>query len=74
MTPTTKQKHVLDQVAYHIKLKGFPPTYSYLARQMGISVGGIRIHLIALRKKGFIDWVENESRSLRLISATTKKD
>ena len=65
---TPRQKQVLDTVREFIATCGYPPSLRELGDLLGIrSTNGTREHLMALRNKGWIDWREYKSRTLKVL-------
>lgn len=65
--PTPRQREVLRAVYGHLLAEGVPPTVLWLVRRFGYrSTNSIVVHLKALRGKGYLDWLPETSRGLRL--------
>ena len=65
---TETQRDVLDFITQFIKYEGYPPSIRDIGDAFGwSSTNGVKCHLIALKKKGFIDWIENKARTIRVI-------
>lgn len=65
---TSRQRLVLDFIAAHIELHGFPPTLREIGEEMSIrSTNGVNDHLRALERKGYIEREPTLSRSIRVI-------
>ncbi|MDH7604900.1 MAG: transcriptional repressor LexA [Melioribacter sp.] len=63
---TTRQKEILDFIKDYVDLNGYPPTYREIGRQFNISsTFGVKRHIDALVKKGYLT---NENRSSRTLS------
>lgn len=69
MRPTAKQQQVLDVIDRHFKAKGFPPTYSEIGKELGLTKPGVWAHLKLLEKKQLVTWNPGESRTLRRVHA-----
>lgn len=65
--PTAKQQEVLNVIDSHFKLKGFPPTYSEIGKELSLSKPGVWGHLRLLEKKGWVTWNHGEARTLRRV-------
>ncbi|MBI2192139.1 MAG: IS200/IS605 family transposase [Planctomycetes bacterium] len=64
---TTRQNEVLGFIEAHIARKGFPPTLKEIGTHFGIrNPNGIRNHLLALERKGYIQKDADLSRAIRL--------
>lgn len=77
MQPRTKrQKEVLDFITRHLTSHGYGPSYTQIARQLGInSKAGIARHIVALEAQGLISRRrENGSFSLILHSQNAISD
>lgn len=63
---TSRQKEILDFIQEYSKQKGFPPTFREIGKQFNIaSTFGVKRHIDALVKKGYIS---NESKTSRTLS------
>jgi len=63
---TPRQKEILDFIKDYVDLNGYPPTYREIGRQFNISsTFGVKRHIDALVKKGYLT---NENRSSRTLS------
>jgi repressor LexA len=66
---TEKQKAVLEFIRNQIVLRGHPPTVREIGTRFGIrSTNGVRTHLTALTKKGYIKKQQLISRGIELVS------
>ncbi|MDP2039380.1 MAG: transcriptional repressor LexA, partial [Ignavibacteria bacterium] len=64
--PTDRQQAILDFIQQFAEANGYPPTYREIGKQFNISsTFGVKRHIDALVKKGFIS---NESKTSRTIS------
>lgn len=65
---TQKQAEILNFI---IKFKedndGMVPTYREIGANQKITIKGVSDHLSALKKKGYIDWISNSGRSLKIL-------
>jgi len=64
---TETQRDVLDFIIEFIKQEGYPPSVRDIGDAFGRSPNGVKCHLDPLKKKGFIDWIENKARTIRVI-------
>ena len=72
---TDRQKQVLDFIRREIDDRGRPPTLREIAVAMGIrNATGVYCHLHALKEKGYIDWEDGLSRSIRILSGTSIRE
>lgn len=71
--PLTKaQRRVLKFIERYHREHFYSPTIRDICTEFGFaSPNGAACHLHALRKKGYITWVENTSRTLRPVRAAT---
>lgn len=64
---TPRQKQILSFIDDYLTMWGTPPTFREIGAEFGIvSPNGVECHLRALEKKGAIDRVRNQSRSIRV--------
>ncbi len=69
-TLTERQDEVLEFIRSFMKEKGKPPTLNEIGDGVGISsANGVRKHLHALDKKGYIERLPHEARGIRLMAA-----
>lgn len=64
---TARQKVVLNVIAKFISKEGYSPTVRDVASSLGVTVKAAYDHLVALRKKGYIEWSEEKSRTMKII-------
>ena len=71
---TDRQRKVFDFIRDHIEDKGWPPTVREIGNHMGIaSPNGVKAHLLALEKKGWIEFgTAHMSRCIRLVGYRLK--
>ncbi|MEW6655157.1 MAG: transcriptional repressor LexA [Bacteroidota bacterium] len=63
---TERQQKILDFIQSYLEANGYPPTYREIARHFNLaSTFGIKRHIDALTKKGYIS---NESKTSRTLS------
>ena len=71
---TKRQQQVLDQIERLTAKHKMPPTLLELGVPLGITTThGVYGHLLALRRKGRVTWVENKSRPLRVITQPQRR-
>ena len=65
---TSRQTQVLEAIRIHLREHGYAPTTRELLGVLGISsVNGVREHLLALEKKGYIARDDMKSRAIRIL-------
>lgn len=65
---TETQRDVLDFIIKFIEQEGYPPSIRDIGDSFGwASPNGVKCHLDPLKKKGFIDWIENKARTIRVL-------
>ncbi|MFA7289634.1 MAG: transcriptional repressor LexA [Melioribacteraceae bacterium] len=70
---TEKQNDILSFIDDSISMNGYPPTYREIGKQFGIaSTFGVKRHIDALIKKGYVTTESNSSRTLSIIDNTPK--
>lgn len=63
-----RQNEILEFLQRHIEAQGRPPTQTELAAAFGIKGrAAVRAHLIALARKGYIEFNEGTARGLRVL-------
>ncbi len=66
---TDRQQEILDFISDFRKENGYPPTLREIGKQFGISsTFGVKRHLEALVKKGYLNIESNASRGISLIT------
>jgi repressor LexA len=69
-TLTSRQRQILDFILAQIDARGFPPTMREIGAQFDISSpNGVRDHLVALQRKGYLKRTPEKSRSLEVAEA-----
>lgn len=64
---TEKQAQVYEALVSFQIYQGYSPNIEELCRMVGVaSVSTVHSHLTALKKKGFVDWVPGQKRTLHL--------
>lgn len=65
---TERQKEILNFIQEYVDFNGFPPTYREIGQKFQIvSTFGVKRHIDALVKKGYLNSSNNLSRTLSLI-------
>ena len=68
---TYRQLEILEFIKAEIA-NGYPPTVREIGEQFEIkSPNGVRIHLVALQKKGYLRWNPAKSRTLAVIGGAS---
>lgn len=71
---TEKQREILSYIAEMLRTTGYPPTIRQIGARFGItSTNGVRTHLRALQKKGYIKRSPYTSRGIELLSHGLKR-
>jgi repressor LexA len=60
-----KQQNVLQALRSYWDANGVPPSIAILAQQIGVSKATTYEHLLALKKKGFLEYIERSGRTWR---------
>ncbi len=70
---TEKQNNILSFIDESISANGYPPTYREIGKQFGISsTFGVKRHIDALIKKGYVTAESNSNRTLSIVDNSTK--
>jgi repressor LexA len=65
---TKKQKETLDFIREFWADKGYAPSYDDIADAVGLrSKSGINRLISALKERGWIDYIPNKARSIRVL-------
>lgn len=65
---TARQREILDWLSAYIRDHGYSPSLRELVDAFGFkSTNGAMCHLVPLRRKGFVTWLEGHPRTLRVI-------
>lgn len=64
---TARQQDIRDWIAGYIDVHGFSPTVREIGSHYGFTTNGVKTHLNALRRKGWVTWQDGCSRTLRVI-------
>ena len=62
-----RQKEIYEFIKEYLEDNSYPPTQSEIAIELGLSQQTIREYLLVLSKKGYINWIENIPRSIKVI-------
>lgn len=66
---TMRQKDILDFITEEVSVRGYPPSFREIAAEFNIkSTNGVKVHLDALVKKGFIRRSAGLARGIELTS------
>jgi repressor LexA len=72
---TDRQKEILDFICQYKDQYGYPPTLREIGKHFGISsTFGVKRHLDALEKKGFISILNNMSRGISILKPELLKN
>lgn len=72
---TERQQEILNFIQDFISDNGFPPTFREIASYFKIaSTFGVKRHIDALIKKGFINSISNSGRALSIVNTTPPKE
>ena len=64
---TRRQGQFLAFIYYYTKLNGRPPAEADMERYFGISPPAVHQMVVTLEKRGFIERVPGQARSIRLL-------
>lgn len=68
---TDKQTEILNFIKSFISENGFPPTLREIGKYFNIvSTFGVKRHIVALQKKGFLKINSNSSRAISIVKST----
>jgi len=63
---TPRQREVFDWIVAYIAERGYSPTRREIMKGFGWGTTNATMsHLIPLRKKGWIDWIDGTARTIR---------
>lgn len=72
---TERQREILNFIQDFISDNGFPPTFREIASYFKIaSTFGVKRHIDALVKKGFINSISNSGRALSIVNISPAKE
>ncbi|MFH0735795.1 MAG: transcriptional repressor LexA [bacterium] len=67
---TDRQQEILDFIQEFININSYPPTYREIGKRFNIaSTYGVKRHLDALQKKGFLETGKNTSRTISVVQS-----
>ena len=67
---TDRQRQMLEYIEHVVNTTGFPPSIRQIGEALGIrSTNGVRSHLKALEKKGYIHRSLRTSRGIAMLEA-----
>ena len=65
---TPRQREVYDYVEKYIETNGFSPTRREIQHAFGFrTLNAVMSHLLPLRKKGWLNWIDNTARTIRCV-------
>lgn len=64
---TERQRLVMALIRGHWLAHGNAPTLAEIAAVLGVHKNAIKGHVVALKKKGAVDWAEGKVRTLRVL-------
>lgn len=64
---TKQQSRALKFIAREQKRNHICPSMTEIADHMGLTYPGARVHIVALKRKGYIDYSKGCARSIRII-------
>ena len=71
---TERQQEVLDFIQLSTNANGYPPTYREIGKQFNIvSTFGVKRHIDALVKKGFLSQASKTGRTIAVLENTLNK-
>lgn len=71
---TDRQKEILNFIENFVEFNGYPPTYREIGKNFDISsTFGVKRHIDALIKKGFLLSESNSSRTLSLVNSPNQE-
>jgi repressor LexA len=72
---TDRQKEILGFIQEFISSNGFPPTFREIASHFNLaSTFGVKRHIDALVKKGFLNSISNSGRTLSVVNLSPAKE
>jgi len=72
---TDRQQEIFEFIQSHLNEKGYPPTLREIGKQFSIvSTFGVKRHLDALTKKGYINVENNISRAVTIVNLNRHKE
>ncbi len=71
---TDRQQDILNFIQQYLEANGYPPTLREIGKKFGISsTFGVKRHLDALVKKGYLNIESHQSRALSIIDTVSSK-
>ena len=71
---TERQQEILSFIQQYVEIKGFPPSFREIGKQFGIaSTFGVKRHIDALVKKGYLSNESKTSRTIAVVGETLNK-
>jgi repressor LexA len=71
---TDRQEEIFNFIQYHLNEKGYPPTLREIGKRFNIaSTFGVKRHLDALVKKGYLSIENNISRAVTIVNLNRQK-
>lgn len=71
---TDRQEDILNFIQQYLEANGYPPTLREIGKKFGISsTFGVKRHLDALVKKGYLNIESHQSRALSIIDTVSSK-
>lgn len=64
---TPRQTDILEWIEAYIDTHDYPPTRDEIAHAYRIHKSAVQGHLVALRKKGRITFLDGQSRTIRIV-------
>jgi len=71
---TDRQREVLIFIREFVDYYHYAPTVREVARRFDFQVSAARQHLLALRRKGFLEWEPCKARTIVLTRASTQSE
>ncbi len=68
-----RQQHAMTFLKRFHKRNGYSPTFREIADSMGITPAGAVRHVVALKKKGYIETTPKTARSIRILEPPPKE-
>lgn len=70
---TEKQEEIIDYIKRFIESEGYPPSIAEIGDHFKITAASSYNHLLAIKKKGYVDWETGRARTLRLTESAIKQ-
>ena len=63
---TDRQREIYEHIVEHCRIRGYATTIRELCNHFDIrSPNGVKGHLEAMRRKGYLTWEKNHARTVR---------